>query len=464
MAIEYSAGPLLASGITAAATSAGYGQAPDRRRLYDFTDRILKIDPLSAPYFTFLSKTNKVEVDDSIFRYLQDRTISDLYLREVYLSANVNGGSAVTADVVYTFKVDDGAGASIDWLVKGNVLVVNTVYGTAGFAQVMVRVEDEPLDMGIYTQFSGRIIAISANITGYNVLADNDRCKVMCAYKEGTDSPDVTTSEMEDDFGYTQIFKTAWDLSETARATALRGNRSKWDEEGAKKAIEHKLKIENAFMFSMKARRNNINYTEGLIGEIVKNATVQTTGSTNLSYTADKAFLRSVALSEFTYDLFLRDFQIYFQAALGGDREVLALASPYVITEVNKLGGTAGFLHYTALGANATVPKSLTYNVEIKNNQSGFGHELTTIKTVHGSAHLVEQPLFSGSHRSLLVFVDLKNSAYRPLVGNGINRDTQLQTNIQDNDTDGRKDQYLTEAGHELGLPERNMLYSVEGL
>ena len=48
----------------------------------------------------------------------------------------------------------------------------------------------------------------------------------------------------------------------------------------------------------------------------------------------------------------------------------------------------------------------------------------------------------------------MSNVAYRPLAGNGISRDTFVETNIQDNSTDGRKDQIITEAGLEISLPE----------
>ena len=38
-------GILKASNITAAASSAGYGQAPDQRKLYDFSDRVAELTP-----------------------------------------------------------------------------------------------------------------------------------------------------------------------------------------------------------------------------------------------------------------------------------------------------------------------------------------------------------------------------------------------------------------------------------
>jgi len=53
---------------------------------------------------------------------------------------------------------------------------------------------------------------------------------------------------------------------------------------------------------------------------------------------------------------------------------------------------------------------------------------------------------------------------YRPLVGNGINRDTQVMTNVQSADEDLRKDMILTEAGLEVCLPESHYLINVEGV
>ena len=76
------------------------------------------------------------------------------------------------------------------------------------------------------------------------------------------------------------------------------------------------------------------------------------------------------------------------------------------------------------------------------------------INTVFGNLHVVQEPLFRGSNSGKLALIDLKNVAYRPLVGNGKNRDTHIMTNVQANDVDGRKDMIMTEAGLEISLPE----------
>jgi len=54
--------------------------------------------------------------------------------------------------------------------------------------------------------------------------------------------------------------------------------------------------------------------------------------------------------------------------------------------------------------------------------------------------------------------------AYRPLIGNGVNRDTHIITNVQQADEDLRKDMIITEAGLEITVPESHALYSFESL
>jgi hypothetical protein len=60
--------------------------------------------------------------------------------------------------------------------------------------------------------------------------------------------------------------------------------------------------------------------------------------------------------------------------------------------------------------------------------------------------------------------VDLDHVSYRPLVGNGVNRDTHIQTNVQAADEDLRKDMILTECGLEVSLPETHALINLEGV
>ena len=454
-------GTKLSSNITAAATSAGVGQAPDRRRLYDFSDRVAELAPEESPFFVYLSQVAKVPTDDSVFRFLENRSKIDWTSRNFQLAANVNGGSAVSAGSSYAFTVDSNS-ASVDYLIKGMVFAVNTTTGaeTAGYAQALVRVETGVSDAGSTSTFTGKIIDVSnSGVSGYNVLANNDDCQVIgTAFAEGSASPDVWSGEIEDDYGYTQIFKTACELSNTAIATRYRGYSNEFERIWATKLREHKVDIERAMLFGQKARVGGVQYTEGLAGHIVKNANPQTTDTTALSYTSGAPYYRSVTSGGLTYDRLLGDLEVIFDPARGGSSDRLVLASLPVITFFNKLGDGA-FMDASMGSATNMVNR---YNFEERQGQ--FGHKIMTIDTVHGTMHLVKEPLFRGQASGFMLMADMTKCQYRPLVGNGLNRDTDIMTNVQNSDEDLRKDMIVTESGLEITLPECHALYEVESV
>ena len=452
-------GTKLSSNITAAATSAGVGQAPDRRRLYDFSDRVAELAPEESPFFVYLSQVAKSPTDDSVFRFLENRSKIDWTSRNFLLAAAVNGGSAVSAGSSYAFSVDTTGGASVDWLIKGMVFAVSTVDSTAGYAQTLVRVDSAVTDAGSTSSFTGKIIDVSnANVSGYNVLADNDAAQVVgTAFAEGSASPDTFSSEIEDDYGYTQIFKTACELSNTAIATRYRGYSNEFERIWATKLREHKVDIERAMLFGQKARTGGIQYTEGIVGHIVKNAN-PTTDDSAFSYTSGAPYYRSVAQAELTYDRLLADLEVIFDPARGGSADRLVLASLPVITFFNKLGDGA-FMDASIGGVSNGINR---YNFEERQGQ--FGHKIMTIDTIHGTMHLVKEPLFRGISSGMMLMADMSKCSYRPLVGNGLNRDTHIITNVQNSDEDLRKDMIITEAGLEISLPESHALYNVEGI
>ena len=468
--------------ITAAATSAGVGQAPDRRRLYDFSDKVAELAPEESPFFVYLSKVAKVPTDDPVFRFLENRSKIDWTTRNFKLAAHVNGESAVSAGSSYTFTVDadgatggtDSGGASVDFLVKGMVFAVNTVSGSAGYSQTLVRVDSSPQDQGTSTTFQGKIVDVSNTtnssgaITGEEILSNNDNCQVIgTSFAEGSGSPDAWSSEIEDDFGYTQIFKTAAEMSNTAIATRYRGYANEWERIWALKLREHKVDIERAMLFGQRARVSSVQYTEGIVGHILKNGTAQI-GDAALSYSTGAPYYRSVEDSELTYDRLLSDMEVIFDPARGGASEKLVLAGLPVISFFNKLGSDSFLSTSMAHNANAALSGAATttnqspHRMNMSERAGAFGHKVMTIETIHGTMHLVKEPLFRGISANMMAMVDMSQVSYRPLVGNGLNRDTAILTNIQNADEDLRKDMILTEAGLEVTLPEAHALYHVE--
>jgi hypothetical protein len=257
-----------------------HGTTPDVRRLYNFGDRVADLSPEESPFFVYLSKVSKVPTDDSVFRFLEDRSKIDWTTRSFVLGADINGAAAVAAGESHAMTVADAAtpAASIDWLIKGMVFAVETAPG----ASALVRVETSPVDAGTTTTFTGKVISLSASgVSGYNVLSDDDSCQVIgTAFAEGTGSPDVWSSEIEDNYGYTQIFKTAAEMTNTAIATKYRGYANEWQRIWALKLREHKVDIERAMLFSQKARQGSVQHTEGLAGHILKNSTAEATHTT----------------------------------------------------------------------------------------------------------------------------------------------------------------------------------------
>jgi len=451
-------GQLKASNLTASTTAtgaSGTGVAPDQRRLFNFSDRIAELAPEESPFFVYLSKTAKLPTDDSLFRYLEDRSKISYTSREFFIKGAVG---TVVAGTNYNVTVETATsgGASVDFLVKGMVVAVRTVglADTAGYGNAILRVESAVSDNGADSSFTAKCISVSG-ASGSNSIADEDRCQVIgSAYAEGSGSPDVFSESIDDGFGYTQIFKTAAEVTNTAYATQLRGYSNEFERVLAMKMREHKIDIERAMLFNQKARVDGIQYSEGLVGHIIKNSTFKA-GDAALEYESGKAYAKTYAPAELTYDALLGDFEVLFDPARGGSNERLALASLPVISYFNKMGS----------GSFSDVSTASTqYQMNMDELSGQFGHQLMEINTIHGSVYMVKEPLFRGHSSGLMLMADMSKLYYRPLIGNGVNRDTQVMTNVQNADEDLRKDMILTEAGLEVCLPESHYLINVEGV
>ena len=428
------------------------------RRLFNFSDRVADLAPEESPFFVYLSKVAKVPTDDPQFRFLEDRTKVSMTDRGFLLAG---AHSIPAAGSTLSYSVDTSDGASVDWLVKGMVFAVDYTENNSP-ETIIVRVESSPVDAGSTSTFTGRTISA---IDGAETGADNAKCQVIgTSYAEGTGAPDVFSQELDNDFGFTQIFKTACEMSNTARATRYRGYEDEFQRVWNLKLREHKVDIERAMLFGQRASQNGIQYTEGIAGHVIKNGTAVTTDSNNLSYSSGAPYFRSVEQSGLTYDRLLSDFEVIYDPARGGGDSKLALASLPVISFFNKLGADA-FMNRSLVDGTSTDVNdvsNLRYNMMEK--EGSYGHKIMAIDTIHGTMNLVKEPLFRGFASGFCMMVDLDHVAYRPLVGNGVNRDTQIQTNVQSADEDLRKDMILTEAGLEVSLPETHFLLNLEGV
>ena len=431
------------------------GTVPSRR-LYDFSDRVADLAPEESPFFVYLSKVGKVPTTDSQFRFLEDRTKVSMTDR----SFKVKGADTLAAAGSNTsLLVDTSGGAAVSWLIKGMVVQfaqnVNEGGGadTEAITQATARVESVTQNSAD-TTIVVKTIANSAG-SGTTTLDDNGDCVVIgTSYEQGSGAPDVWSQKMDNDYGYTQIFKTACEMSNTARATVYRGYADEWQRIWNLKLREHKVDIERAMLFGQRASVGGIQYTEGIVGHIIAEGGTPVVDTTKLSYNEGKAYHKSIADGSVTYDNLLGDFEVVFDPARGGTASKLALCSLPVISLFNKMGNN-GFIDAST---NSTQAQYM-----LERAQGSFGHKVMKIDTVHGDLTLVKEPLFRGLSSTFMALVDLEHVSYRPLVGNGINRDTAITTNVQQADEDLRKDLILTEAGLEISLPETHSLFNFEG-
>ncbi len=430
------------------------------RRLFNFSDRVADLAPEESPFFVYLSKVAKVPTDDPQFRFLEDRSKIAMTDRSFVLDGSHSipaSGSSIT----YTVEESAGSETSVDFLVKGMVFAVGYAENNSP-ETIIVRIESAPVDNGNDTSFVGKTISA---IDGAETGADTTKCQVIgTSFGEGSGAPDVFSQEMDDDFGLTQIFKTACEMSNTARATRYRGYEDEFQRIWNLKLREHKVDIERAMLFGQRATVGGIQYSEGIAGHIIKNGT-SVVNDADLSYSSGAPYFRSSTAAELTYDRLLSDFEVVYDPARGGGDSKLALASLPVITFFNKLGADAFLNTSLASGTSTNVntgATNLRYNLTEK--QGSYGHSILSVDTIHGQMNLVKEPLFRGFSSGFLCMVDLDNVAYRPLVGNGVNRDTQIMTNVQSADEDLRKDMIMTEAGLEVSLPETHYLINLEGV
>ena len=444
-------------------TSGGISPQHGQRRRHNFGDRVYKLAPEETPFFAYLNAVGKYPTDDPVFRVLEDRAPLKTFNREYSFDVAADDVLRVegTAGGNWSYQ-SGGAGDFSNTLPVNNSgeLIVGMVVSAISFASEMPQ------------QLIGRISAVgtgsceiksiqaesgNTDVDLTSEAADDIKFQVIgSAFGEGTTSPLSFGYDIGDNVGYTQIFKTSCYMSNTEMATVMRGYASEWDRTWAMKLREHKVDIERAFLFNNKARQDNIQYTDGIIGHILKSgATAESADANDLAYAEGKPYIRIVDTAsnnqEATYDRFLKDFEVIFAPERGGAQQKFVMASLPVVTYLNQIKN--GFME----GSSNSV---MRYAMDFSDAEGGLGHSVMKIDTVHGSLAVVKNPLLKGSAASMMVGVDLDNVKYRPLVGNGVNRDTYIDTNVQSPDEDSRKDLILTEAGLEVCLPESHFIYN----
>ena len=449
----------------------------DSRRIFNFGERVAELNPAASPFFAYLSAVAKKPTDDPVFKFLEKRhqwqrrnffvKAADTLTADASWVASEFNLSSFEVDVdydIYGRKVSGGE-YKAEFLQVGQMIAMEATATLSSTASPVIAyyritgVTQNSTDTSINAEYIKAVktgvengeIATYANADTL-VFADNADGQVIgSAYLEGDNAP---AGGWRDEFfsreGYAQIFKTVVPLfSGTSLATRYRGDANEYMRVYQEKLMEHKMDIENALLFGY-----------GVTDESSTDAARKTWGI--LPYTEIYGRVKTFTYASSGYDDFVDAMSDIFDAESGAGGSKMVLASRSIMNWLNKLGGSSFLGNTMSAGVGAAadgVPTSSNYGVSIDKGQSLFnGVNVTQVDTLYGTLNFVMEPLLRGPWANHAIVVDLNNVAYRPLAGNGESRDTQIITNIQNNDVDGRRDMILTEAGLEIQLPETHAI------
>jgi len=475
------------------------------RRKYDFSDRVSELALSQDPFFRFLSMASKKPTDDPSFKFTERR--GSWHKRYAYLKTYSSDGiaapaSAATvtstpaADDVYSFKF------GTDYASEGNI---QNTFGQASLQEVgdsgtqpqfflpdqLIKIpfgNDSGFAQGTTDGYTvWRVNSVDLNTTGYAILnatcvkgsgaliqwqavptvingsagaypsqesLEPTRVYVMgTVFGKGTGYPETWKDQpFSTGYGQTQIWKTSMAMDNTDRATVLRYAGNEWARIWKEKLIEHKWDIEQSLLFG--SQSSTYRTTQGAVDWI---------GSYGNKFSLD--------VKTKTSDQFLDDMSAYLDPRYNNGKATAFFCSTAVYNWLHKLSGYfANNLSQVIGGSGNTSPNPSITNaggiaradLAVTGRKKVLGLDTTTISTIYGDMNLVRNIHLDGTNVKMLG-INMSYCSYRPLVGNGINRDTSIYVGVQtleNSGVDRRVDQILTEAGLEWQMPEAHALWT----
>lgn len=373
-------------------TAVGNANIEQKRIVVDMSKEIAFLEPSATPFTVLTKKLNTVACHQPKYEWMDN----DTETRWTATTATALVGAstiAVTAGTGKYFAAGD--------LIK-NVTTGETMQVTGVAADTLT----------ILRGIGSTAVAVGS---GDKILLVGN------ASMQGSGAPAEKVIGVTPFFNYTQIFKTAFSITNTLDATKLYG----MDEKARLRknnGIVHAKSIEYAALFGTKSIDTTgsqpITTTEGIITSLATNPN-------NVSKA--KATATESDLLGFCENLFSH-----------GTSERTCYVSPDVLS----------WFAEKAMNKVQLVQKD---------KDKTYGIAITKYLTPHGTLDLILHPLLTNGYAGKMVAVDMADIYYRPLAG----RDTTLKTNIQAEDEDGQRDMYITEAGVQLRLPLKHGIFTL---
>ena len=498
----------------------------DLRRKYNFGDRVSELNIAQDPFFRFVSKVAKKPTDDPEFKFTERRpsyhkryayvvgftssgskTTNDATLVDTSgASLTTSTGQQVKLYLATDYKSSGNLGSSIGnsandvqvgvtgtepgFLMEDQILKVPLNNSTASAAEIttvdvddyiLVRIDtvhakenssyatydtsDGAADSArsVYAiPVTGTIVkapaaASSTELTSYvnnvplgtsyhaniaNVL-EKMRCYVVGnAHAQGTGYPETWKDQpFSTGFGLTQIWKTAMAMDNTTRATVLKYEPNEFARIWREKLIEHKWDIETSLLFGSQASIDSVQYTQGAVDFIINYGNIFSGTGMGAEATTK------------SQDDFLDDMSQFLDPRHNNANATLFMVPTDTYNWLHKLGG------YFA--ANVAQAENGQSNFIIGGKKNVFGVDITQIQTPYGNMNVARNVHLDGTQIKMLG-CNMKHCKYRPLVGNGLNRDTAVYVGVQtleNSGVDRRVDLIQTEAGMEWQMPEAHAVW-----
>ena len=462
----------------------------DLRRKYNFGDRVSELNVAQDPFFRFLSKVSKKPTNDPTFKYTERRPSWHkryAYVSNAAASSGDSGGIPANMD-----SVGDGAGdvwyaiMGCDYSNEGNLqnILGQSVKYEVGdsntapkffLAGQIVKFPVMDATTHKYTDYiTARVesvgaessnqvelklttikgcaagqelfgvptsVAQGAGTTGQSEesLAQYKCYVIGSAFEEGSGYPDTWKDQpWSTQYGQTQIWKTAMAMTNTARATELKYNANEWARVWKEHLISHKWDIEQSLLFGKQYTdaTNNINYTQGAV-----------------DYCLNFGNVFDLDINTKTADDFLDDLSGYMDPRYASQSPTVYFCPTSVYNWLHKLGGY--------FKNNLEVSSQFRADIAMTGKKKVFGVDISTFSTPYGDIN-VARNIHLDSTDIKLLGVGMKNCAWRPLSGNGVNRDTSVYVGVQTLENSGidrRVDLILTEGGMEWSMPESHAVW-----
>lgn len=246
-------------------------------------------------------------------------------------------------------------------------------------------------------------------------IVDNDELVIIGpAIAEGATARSALYKDPTKVYNYTQIFRHPLKLTNTAKATKQRTGYA-YKEQKRDALDQHTTDQERGYLFGVRH--------EDLSGSEPKRSTGGLTSFISTNVTS----VSGGNLTSAVWDAYLKGVFAY------GRGEKLCFCGNQFLLVINQMAEARGQVQ---MDVNATVA----------------GIAVTKWVTPFGTIYMKNHPLFNETtiHSKWGLFIEPAEIVYRPLVGDGENRDTQFLQNRQAADEDSTLDEFLTEAGLEL--------------